>query len=60
MAQKLSLIQNDDEGITDRELFRRVIQRAEARGELFRLWDAVMEHLDKTQFPSNPFAGDNQ
>lgn len=57
VAQHLDLIHNDDEGIDDRELFRRIIQRAEERGELSKLWNEVMRHLDDTQFPSNPFDG---
>ncbi len=55
IAQKLGLIRNDDAGLNDYEVFRRVLRRATDEDRLFELWsEAQAAHADG-KFPDNPF-----
>src|SRR5205085_1555008 len=56
VARELSLLQDEDAGITSEELGRRVFQRAREQRKLGQLWVAVEQrYQDPAQ--NNPFAG---
>lgn len=60
IAQALELFRDEDRGIKDPELFRRVSQRALQEDKLSQLWDAVeARHTDGPAAPS-PFGEDTQ
>ncbi len=62
IARRLNLVRNEDAGLRDYEVFKRVLQRASDEGQLAKLWDLVeAEHADQ-RFPVNPFRDgeDNQ
>lgn len=54
IAQQLNLIQEEDQGLRDSELYKRYFARAAEAGILAELWQAVQrEHGDKDE--DNPF-----
>lgn len=57
IAQKLELLQDDDKGIEDHELFKRFFQRAKQKDLLEELWKEVeAKHPDPS--PENPYKKD--
>jgi len=55
IAQSLGLLQDEDKGVKDRELFRRFFRRAKERNILRRLWDEIGgRHVDD-RYSENPF-----
>lgn len=46
IAQMLGLLTYDDEGLQDQELFKLMFRRAQDRGLLGPLWDAVSLHWE--------------
>lgn len=55
IVQSLGLVRNDDAGLGDYDLFKRVLQRAADEGCLEVLWDRVEAAHGDHQFPDNPF-----
>ena len=53
IASKLSLVHDEDRGISDQELYKRVIERAEQGQKLGELWEQVGHH--NKDLPENPF-----
>jgi 3',5'-cyclic AMP phosphodiesterase CpdA len=55
VAQKLSLIRNEDAGLRDYDIFKNVLKRASDEGKLADLWDAVQVEAKDSRFGDNPF-----
>lgn len=53
--RELNLIDEEDEGITDTELFRRIMERARERGQLAELWDKVQRKHGDGKYSNNPY-----
>lgn len=56
IAQKLHLLQDEDNGVQDAELFKRFFRRAKERELLEQLWDEVERHHHDGRQAENPFA----
>ena len=55
IADKLNLIKDEDEGISDIERFKRIFKRVGERDLFVRLWDEVeQKHTVKSEI-DNPF-----
>jgi hypothetical protein len=58
IAQKLQLLEDEDKGIQDAEMFQRFFQRAKERVLLGELWNEVeAAHHVADKLAENPFAG---
>lgn len=57
IAQDMELLRDEDEGITDTELFKRIFLRAHEKGELEQLWSCIETYHGKTDLANNPFKG---
>lgn len=58
IAQKLQLLEDEDQGIQDAELFQRFFQRAKERILLGKLWNEVeAAHHVEAKRTENPFVG---
>ena len=58
IAQKLQLLEDEDKGVPDAELFQRFFQRAKERVLLGKLWNEVeAAHHVEANRSENPFAG---
>jgi hypothetical protein len=55
IATKLALYENQDEGISDAELFRRIFKRAGEKRALPRLWEEVESLHADPEITPNPF-----
>jgi predicted MPP superfamily phosphohydrolase len=51
----LKLLTDADEGLQDRDLFQRALERAAAGNQLAALWDAVQQRHGDKKFATNPF-----
>lgn len=49
IAQRLSLLHDEDEGVGEAELRRRIFQRAAEAGRIDELWRAVEQHASATE-----------
>jgi len=52
-VQQLNLIQPEDEGLRDSELYSRFFSRAAAGGHLFEFWNLINSESDTDE--DNPF-----
>ena len=57
VAQELDLIEDEDEGLRDFELFERVFRRARERSLLADLWEKVESRHGDGKYTDNPFSG---
>jgi GTPase-associated adaptor domain len=55
VAQQLGLLQDEDQGLRDADLFRRFFRRAAERGQLAALWREVESHHHEGKSDDNPF-----
>jgi predicted phosphodiesterase len=56
VAQRLNLIRDEDAGLNDHEVFRRVLRRAVDEHRLHQLWNDVQSQYTDGKFPTNPFS----
>ena len=52
IASELSLMREEDRGISDQELYQRIMERADKGKLLGKLWDQVSQYAE---LPTNPF-----
>jgi hypothetical protein len=57
IAQKLGLIEDNDEGLRDGELFALYFQRAREKAVLESLWSMVVDAYEPNEKNQNPFKG---
>lgn len=55
IALDLGLLHDEDEGVRDAELYKRIFQRAVESDLLSELWDKVEQKHNDGEFPTNPF-----
>lgn len=55
VVRDLSLIRDEDEGLSDTELFHRIMMRARDEGLLAELWDKVQEQHNDGEYQDNPY-----
>jgi hypothetical protein len=55
VARDLSLIRDEDEGLSDTELFHRIMIRSRDEGRLAELWDKVQEQHNDGEYRDNPY-----
>ena len=55
IAADLDLLRDDDEGLRDHEVYKRIFQRAKHSEKLADLWDAVETNHDNGRSAPNPF-----
>lgn len=58
IAQELGLVQDDDEGLRDHELYRRYFARAAAAGKLTKMWESVQRAWSELESDEDGDAAD--